>query len=1232
MWRPKGEIMTLKVGRTILVGWLLLLTSSILSAQTPLGRLAGLVRDGSGAVIPNANVTATNDGTSQKQSAKTSSIGTFTFAQLPVGTYTVKVDAPGFRSASYMQVKIDPGKEYSLTATMEIGKSVESVEVVAGAELVNTTTPQVSETITQNQVLSLPQLNRDVTDLFRMQPGIVGIPTRTTTGINGGRAGWTTVTQDGINIQDNFLRENALNFLPNRPTSDSIGEFTITTNNQGADASGGSSQIKMITPAGTNKFHGSLYEFNRNNKLRANDWFNNNATDENGNWAPVKKPFLNQNQFGGRIGGPILKDKLFFSGYYEGYRQAADATQTATVAANDDYYKGVFRYVDTQDHKVRQINVLEKANGGAGLALDPTIQKTILSSLHPASVVNTYTVGDSYAGTKLNTAGYQFNQKAYSRRDQYSVRLDYNLNSNHAFEFIHSYVFEHNDRNDIDVWNPKAQAYNESRIKFFVGAWRWAISPRLQNELRVGANLTDAPFGKNESNPGFFMYDSSNVLDGLNVTTPTLSFMPQGRKTDTYNYIDNASYQAGRHSLAFGGSFQVIKVNSWVYDGTVPTVYTGFDNAPASALDDTQFEGGISAADLAKANGLAAFLSGTLSRVDKSFEVTSKKSGYVPNVPNRRRWSYNDLSFYGIDQWKLNPRFTVTLGLKWEYFSPVKEADGLTLLAVASGTPMQTVLNQNASIDWAKGGLWNGRKNNFAPSVGFAWDPFGEGKTAIRAGYTLAYVNDSNIRVADNATSNNNGLEANAANYDASGTLTSNLSASIPTAPAFTVPRTLTDQLRISATSGVYTIDPDLKQPYVHQFSFGIEHEINSDTSVEIRYVGQMAHQLYRGVDYNQTNAGTNAAYLADFARARSNGYLALAAKKGFAIQYDPAVPGSQPLTILPTIGAGFLTYSSVTTYIQQNAAAELANFYTTYRSYFPKAPGFFLANPNIYVADVIKNAGDSNYNALQAKLTRRMKQGLSAEVGYSFSKTLANINESSNQTRFDPLFDNARPWLEKRISDLHVAHVISADYVYELPFGRGRRFLGDTRVLRDVVGGWQTSSIFHWQTGAPISILSTRGTFNRGGRSGGQSAVSTLSQSEIQKLLKVHRASDGTLYYIDPSVINPSTGRGVGADNLANAAGFKGQVFFNPTAGNTGNLGRLAFTGPSQFTWDMSVKKRTRVTERVNADFAVDFVNILNHPNFYVGDQNINSTTFGRIASMNTDSRIIQMSLRLSF
>jgi hypothetical protein len=347
---------------------------------------------------------------------------------------------------------------------------------------------------------------------------------------------------------------------------------------------------------------------------------------------------------------------------------------------------------------------------------------------------------------------------------------------------------------------------------------------------------------------------------------------------------------------------------------------------------------------------------------------------------------------------------------------------------------------------------------------------------------------------------------------------------------------------------------------------------------------------------------------------------------------FDPAILGSQPLAVIPTFGGGFLTNATVRNLIQTGQVAALADVYTTGAgaAIGAQARQAFFRNPGIYAADLIYNGGFSDYHAMQLELRRRLQGGLFGQINYTLANTRSN-SAGTTQERFEPFLDNARPELNEGRSQFHVTHVINANAIAELPFGRGKHWLNQGGLWDALAGGWQASTVVHWQSGSPISLLAQRGTFNRAGRSSNQTARTSLSAREIKNLLGV-RDVNGDLYWIDPKVIDPTTGRAVGSDNLANAAGFSGQVFFNPMAGEVGNLEILAVDGPSQFLVDLSLSKRVRLWRETTLQVRADIFNLLDTVNFFVGDYDINSSTFGRITDTNTSPRIAQFSLKLGF
>jgi len=1194
---------------------MLLLAHVPAAAQTTLGRLAGTVFDTSGAVLPGATITLTNQGTGQVQTTVSNETGVFLFPQVPVGTYRVEVSLEGFKSAIFTDVAIAVGQEYGLTAKLAVGSVTEVITVESGTSLVPTTTPEVNTTVGQKQIEMLPILGRNPIALIGLQAGVAGISNRANTVINGGRPTWTELTQDGINIQDNFIRTNSLDFVPNRPTTDNVAEFTITTAAQGADSAGGATQVRLVTPSGTNTFKGNLYEYNRNSRFAANSFFNKRANPV----VPVND--LNRNQFGGNLGGPVMRNKLFFYANYEGFRQKTQTSQNNTIPAHPDLLTGVFRYV-ASDGSVREANILQLA----GMSVDPKIQSEILSKVPGADKVNNFEGGgDSRADRLLNTARYRFKQDDSNDRNQWVGRADYELNNSHRFELVYSYIRETDDRTDLDVTSlPRPLVFTDATAKRIVGAWRWTASSRLQNEVRAGANLAPVDFKSSADFSSNVLYNTqviTNPVVGSGGATP--AFQPQGRNTRTYQANDNGSLVIGDHQIQFGGSLQRIRVNPYNFAGRFPTISFGFSPAAGNiALTSVQLPG-IIPADLSTANNLLAFLSGTITSVAQTLQVKDQTSGFVGGIPNNRNYSLDNVATFVQDNWRLKPNLTLRAGLKWEYFSPIREDDDLAFLPVLNGRSMREVmLDPNASVSFANGDFYKKDLNNFGPAVGFAWDPFKDGRTSVRAGYSLTFVNEETVTVGSNVAGGNAGLSTAVSLTNQFARLANGVPA-IPI-PAFKTTRTMADQLAVSATSTIRGIQQDIKQPHVHQVSTGISREIMWNMAVEARYVGTFGRDIFRGIDLNQMNAvgAFGGAFLQDFLRARQNGYLSQAAGLGFDPAYTGA--GSQPLTVLPQFGN--LTNATVRTSIQQGEIARLADFYITNRIAGSNAA--FLPNPGIYAAEYITNGSFTNYNALQLELRRQFRQGIAGQINYTLSETRAD-SFGTAQSRIETFLDNARPQLDTGHALYHTRHVINSNVLFELPFGKGRRWLNNGGVLDAIAGGWSTAAIVKWETGSPISFTAPRGTFNRTGRSTRQTAVSSLSAADIKKLLGV-RDINGTVYFIDPKVIDAS-GRGVAPDSLSNTP-FAGQVFFNPGAGEVGSLEILAFDGPSQFLTDLSASKRFRIGDRLGFSVRADIFNLFNTVNFFTGDFDVNSTSFGKLSDTNTGARLVQFSAKIDF
>ncbi|HEY6118480.1 MAG TPA: carboxypeptidase-like regulatory domain-containing protein, partial [Pyrinomonadaceae bacterium] len=577
-------------------------------AQSSNGTLVGTVSDASG-VIPNATVVVKDTKTGKERTVQTTDQGGFTVPDLDVGNFTVTVTSPGHKTYTATEVKIAVGMEYSLTVVMEVGDLKENVTVVAGADIVNTTNPELATTIGPRQLLELPLLTRNPLALILTSAGTASNPSQGTT-INGQRTSSTNIVRDGVNINDNFIRSNATDFAPQRPSVDDIGEFTISSQNS-ADAGFGAAQLNLSTPRGSNGFHGALFEYNRNSHFASNSFFNNAtgvyAANDPLVLAGIKvagtpknpRPFRNRNQFGGKVSGPILKNKLFFFGYYEGLRDRVTSNKLTTTLL-PAALTGGFTYNRSDNGALQTVNILAPAFGTGITTIDPTVQSRLLSRL---PLGNTTEAGDA-----RNTTGYRFAQQANQDRNSYTTRIDYDINSNHSIYGVYNHVGEANLRTDIDnSFNQVPLATQPSTNNFVSLGWRGTFSSKLTNELTGGTFKSVPVFHSAEPSK------TNNFIVPTLVTNPEVTFLDQGRAVRTTNVQDNVTYLRGDHSLRFGGQFQNVYIDAFNDAGITPTYNLGTNiNTPqistAQFNNAALFPGGVPTAQRGTANSLLALL------------------------------------------------------------------------------------------------------------------------------------------------------------------------------------------------------------------------------------------------------------------------------------------------------------------------------------------------------------------------------------------------------------------------------------------------------------------------------------------------------------------------------------------------------------------------------------------------------------------------------------------------
>ncbi|MBS1788128.1 MAG: carboxypeptidase regulatory-like domain-containing protein [Acidobacteria bacterium] len=1242
---------------TLLSFTLILLGASTVFAQATRSSLSGAISDQNGAVVSSAKVTAKQVTTGETFSTIADEQGVFTFASLPIGPYTVTVEANGFKRLEVQNVVLEVATAAKLNVALEIGQVSEAVVVTGEAqEVVNTTNATLTNVINTRQVRDLPLLTRNPLDLARLQAGVAVTGTDTRNASVGGiRGTGTYVTQDGINAMDNFVKTSSF-FAISAPSLDSIGEFSLTVGTVGSDGGRGVAQVNMVTKSGTNEFHGRLFYQHRNDALNANTFFNNASG--------TPKPFLRQHFFGFSVGGPVWlpkkafgpaaydgrsKSLWFFS--YEGFRENFQATRNRTVLT-PEARQGLFRY-NGSNSQVQTVNLL---NIGTVKTANP-ITTAVLNAM-PAP-------NNSLVGDGLNTAGYRYNVTGSDPSDKYVGRFDQQLLDSsrlgtHKLEFVYNraeFLLKPDTFNGLEAPFPGGvSAFQSSTRTLVTAAIHSTFGSRMTNDVRVGHQRAPVGFLR-ESQP-------TTPFVALNsVTTFDNTFMSQGRNTLVYQYIDNFSLIKGSHTFRMGADAQSITAITFNDAGINQQINLATNSANGTGILTSAFtnlpSGATGTAIVNRAQSVYIDLVGLLGSSSKTFNVNSPTSGFVPGATRQRNFKQRTVSFYGQDQWRVRRNFTLNYGMRWEFQGVPYETQGVAIQPTTGIAGLFGISGLNnlfkpgtlngqatTTLDFVNGKtgkkLFENDWNNFAPYLGIAYSPnfekgplhwlFGsEGKGSIRAGYSISYLQDGFTLVSNalGTGTTNPGLIQSAANTTPTGVLTG-AGVSLTT-PTFQIPITDAQNILINTGNGLWTFDPNLRVPYVQQWNIGIEREIANNTAFEIRYVGNHAIKNYRAVDFNEVNIFENG-FLNEFLNAQKN--LAINGGTSFA----PGAAGTVATPTLSTLFAGLAASSGygsstfITALNNNNVGAmafTLANSATYRANRANLTPNFFLANPNANFARLVANNSFSNYNALQVEIRRRMSKGLQFQGNYTFSKSLTDGAETNNNQSTLEAF---RTWrnlsLDKHRSQLDQTHRFIANFLYELPFGAGKRWLsGGFAPLRKVVEGWQVGSIISWQTGQPVSILSGRTTFNQFTTFNPAQLVGITAQQLLDSA-GVYKTSSAVFFY-DPKLLDITTNATTGA---LTGATLKSGLLAAPAPGTFGNLARNYFNGPNFSQVDISLTKRTRFYEKADVEFKANFINAFNHTNFSMGDINFDAANFGRITGTRGNERQINFILAINF
>ncbi len=1084
---------------------MLFLAVSAVAAMAQNTSISGLITDPQGNAVAGATVTVTNKVTKATRTVATTSDGSYQIPQLAPGMYQVRAEAQGFKAIARDDVEVLVSTPMTLNLSFrEVGAVSETVTITGGESTLNTSDATIGNTFNETQVKELPLLSRNVVGLLTLQPGV------TADGyVNGGRSDQANVTLDGIDVNDQ--QAGAAFFSVLRSTPDSLQEFRVTTTNPNADQGRSSgAQVALVTKSGTNQFHGSLYEYHRNTVTAANDWFNNKDG--------VERPKLLRNNFGGSIGGPIRKDKIFFFFNYEGFREAKGSTVVREVPL-PSLGQGIVRYFSEDGSSdptcpagtPAGVTCLTRAQIStaylAANGVDPGTNSTALSVL--ADAARRYPANSTTQGDGLNTGGFRFNAPTPVRQNTFIAKFDANLSDKQV-------VFARfNYQNDVSTgvsrfpdtlaptnWNhPKGVAFGHA----------WTLSNTLVNNFKYGLTRDSFTLGGDSQQNFFnfrFIYQSLNFTRALERVTPL------------HNFVDDLSWTKGNHAMQYGTNIRLI-TNSRTSFGaafdtstTNPSYYdfSGDVILYTDAGDPIFSNVGGSPDDLRDA--LTAVI-GRLSQYGVSLNYG--KDGSLQSVGQgvARKFATQESEFYGQDTWRIRPNLTVTYGLRWSTSTPVYEANGVQVkpdqslgeffdqrvAGAAAGKPFNNLI----TVDLAgkandKGGYYDQDWNNFAPSIAVAWSPnfsnpvlkriFGEGRSTIRGGFRTTYDRiGSQLAVAFDLNStlgftSSTGVSANTYNVsDRLAPLFTGLGQNVRTLPGINFGSTLKFPLTTPADQDQRiesSLDDTLVTPVNYSFNLSWGRDLGRGFSVEASYVGRLARNLLVTRDIMHLN---------NLKDPKSDDTWYTAMRKLIDLRYQNAAIASVPKipyfeNIFPGLAGNYSVLGQTVALSATQAAyrrvargavgGRNTTDYTFVQALWDDGLGYgdnLFFHPQYAAFSAFSTVGTSDYHSGQFTVRKRFSRDFSFDFNYTLGHSLDIASGLQSSTSYgsafivNPLDLN----INRASSDFDIRHIINANYIVGLPFGEGKRFLGNLPKVADLlIGGWQTTGIFRWNSGLP--------------------------------------------------------------------------------------------------------------------------------------------------------------------
>lgn len=1167
-----------------LVSCLMFLGANQAAGQQATAQITGTVRDPSHAIVVGASVTLKNRDTNSARTVTTDKDGDYLFTLVPIGTYELSIEEKGFSTYVHRGIKLEINENARLDVVLTIGMSSQVVEVSSDVEQVDTSTATLGKVETTERILQLPLVERDTLQLGLLQAGVFAPDQDDGSGnpysVSGQRSESMTFLLDGADNND-FLGNN----IVVDPNPDAVAEFKILTNNYTAEygrTSGGI--VNQVIKSGTNSVHGSAFEFFRNTALDSSDYFLQAV------------PVLRRNLFGGTIGLPIKKDKLFFFASYQGTRRAEGQTPGPIPVLSQNERTGNFAELYT--------GVINPVTGyDYGQLFDPTTGGTLpfMCSGTACNQVPVDPVIANYIANYLplpnpNLPGNEaeFDPVAHISDNQFITRVDYTISKKDTLSGVYiiddtpdTYPFQiingASTGGDVPVGSgfTDANRYQAGNI-----TWTRTISPTILNELRFAANrvATYQSVPTTTTSPSALGFLTVTPDDPKGTAPPLMSITgnfnlgpsPQGptKIHDTvFQYQDTLSWMKGRHDLKFGVDLRWVE-NNFNFDF--------YNNGSFYFGQGGSFTG----------NTLADFVGGFF---DNYYQFSNAIYGIRTH----------SLYFFGQDAWKLTHNLTLSYGLRYEYNSPQEDPRN-QIIGWYPGQQSQLFPGAPAGFLYPgdpgtpnRGLVYPDRKN-FAPRFGFAWDLFGNAKLVMRGGIGIFFdIEDGALNLQFGGqppygyVSNNfpcyQGGNAAGCLSATNGSYVADPFQSLYPDPYPYVKSGYVGTFFVPALPFAYVVDPHFRTPYAENFNYGFQYQATKNMMIEGVYVGSMSRKAISGTELN---------------------YAALGGTSGLIAQYNYFL-GQEQTTNVSTASA-----------INIDCARPLANCMGA----APGAPSFTGSPTGAMQIYTNLSEGNSSSNEFQLTVDKRLSHGMQFRAAYTLAKTIDMT--SGFRARSATFADPANPRLDRGLADFDATHRLVISPIWEIPIGKS-----GSAFTRQALGGWTVATIVSFQSGNPFTLFSENNASELNDFLDRPDVIGPVqiyhNPRQIQTLGGDCGGGVPGHYYFNPASFECAVGSPIGLapDPLLTPGGVP--LF------TIGNMGRNALRGPGINNWDISISKDFKFTESKYVEFRSEFFNAFNHVQFYsptYQDGTIGGDSlFGQVTS-DRGPRVIQFALKVYF